>query len=107
MNGKDFISVLEYMKAFNKPPKALRTKKPKNEFDEFNLTLLLHKKLEEADALKKLLDDREKANKKEEKKEEKKGMDAPTIAMWLVLSFPITGPLYLKFLSTMVPNILH
>lgn len=95
MKATDLIQLLEYGKAF-KAPKAERSRAKKKDFDisEIDISLLIHKKLQEADVLKKLLDDRERANKKEEKKEEKKGLSIHHVSTFLMLTFPITAPLY-------------
>lgn len=58
-----------------------------------SITDLLHKKLEEADMLKKLLDDHQKAHKKEDKKE----MSVFHIATLLIL-FAAVAPLYLRMI---------
>lgn len=108
MKGSDLITILEYAKTFNKPPKEPK-KKVRKMKDDDDVVRLFRQKLEEAEMLKKFLDEREKLNKKEDKKDDKKedkGWDASKIALWLMLTFPITGPLYLKFLSVMVPGIL-
>lgn len=53
-----------------------------------DIIALLHKKLEEADTLKKILDDREKAGKKAD---DKKKLSVEQLAMLLVASYPIIG----------------
>jgi len=63
--------------------------------DEQSLTDLLHKKLEEVDAIQKFLKDHEKANKKEDKKPE--GMSTFQLAS-LFMVFALVAPLYLRIL---------
>jgi hypothetical protein len=102
MNGKDFISVLEYMKAFNKPPKASRRKK---DYGDIDLVALLHKKQEELALFEhwmKQQDKLRKEEKKEEKKEHKPWISIPQLAFILVASFPITAPMYVAWIKTIL-----
>jgi hypothetical protein len=62
--------------------------------------MLLHKKLQEADTLRKLLKDHERANK--EMKEEKSFWSTFQISYFLIATFPITAPLYVMYLKHML-----
>lgn len=112
MKAKDFIDIFEYTKMFNKPPKTKRPKRKEYEINNLDLVGAIETRRRELKALESFLEDQVKIYKKEDKKddkdkkEEKAGWDAPKIALWLMLTFPITGPLYLKFLSVMIPGIL-
>lgn len=105
MKATDFMQIFEMGKAF-KPPKAKRTRRRERDrdldFTDIDISLLLHKKLQEADTLKRLLDDREKAHKKEDKKEEKQRITVHHLAMFFALSFPIIGPLYVQYLKALL-----
>ena len=103
MKAKDLIQLFEYGKAF-KTPKAKRTsRKIKDDisYGDIDISMLLHKKLEEAHVLEKLLKDHEKAH-KEEKREEKKSWSMAHISYFLVATFPITAPLYVAYLRHML-----
>jgi Flp pilus assembly protein TadB len=102
MNGKDFISVLEYMKAFNKPQKAGRRKASKN-YGDIDLVALLHKKQEELALFEHWMKQQDKLR-KEEKKEEKKSqwLSMPQLAFILVASFPITAPMYVAWIRSVL-----
>ena len=103
MKANEFLQIFELGKAF-KPPKAKRSGKKAAEnvdFRDIDLSMLLHKKLQEADTLKRLLDDREKINKKEEKKEEK-GWSLHHISYFLIATFPITAPAYVAYIRAMI-----
>lgn len=102
MKAKDFIDIIEFTKAFKTEPKEKRRRMKLEK--ELTITELLHKELERSEALQKLLKDHEKANKKDEdkKKEEKAAWSAPHIAMFLVFTFPITAPLYVAYVKTLL-----
>lgn len=93
MKATEIVKLMEMMKTFpQKEQKERPMRRPrytKHLHDE-DITSLLHRKLAEADMLKKLLDDREKANKKEEKKD-KKGLSLEQFAILLVLTYPLIG----------------
>ena len=93
MKAKEIIELAERLNTFRpKEAKMPRRRGPPKYFDRMrdeDVVALLHKRLEEADTLKKLLDDREKANKKEDKKKE--FMTIAEICMVLVASYPIIG----------------
>lgn len=93
MKAREIIELAERLNTF-RPKEAKMPRRrgpPYKHTPDFDIAALLHKKLEEAEILKKILDDREKANKKEEKKEEKKGLSVPELAMILVATYPIIG----------------
>lgn len=95
MKATDFMQIFELGKAF-KEPKMKRRRKRDYFDDDLDLTMLLHKRLEQAASLEKLLKDREKANKKEDKKE---GLSVPMVATIFLASFPIIAPLYVNFVK--------
>jgi len=101
MKAKDFIQLLEYGKAF-KTPKAKRTKKIEDRYVDVDISMLLHKKLEEAHVLEKLLKDHEKIHKEEKKEEKKQQWSMAHISYFLVATFPITAPLYVAYLRHML-----
>src|SRR5882672_1078186 len=103
MKAKDFIQLLEYGKAF-KTPKAKRTKKIEDRisYADIDISMLLHKKLEEAHVLEKLLKDHEKIHKEEKKEEKKQQWSMAHISYFLVATFPITAPLYVAYLRHML-----
>ena len=103
MKAKDLIQLMEYGKVFKKP-KTRRSSRKKDDllsYGDIDISMLLHKKLEEAHVLEKLLKDHEKIH-KEEKKEEKKGWTTAHISYFLVASFPIIAPLYVVYLKHML-----
>jgi len=79
---------LEYGKAF-KTPKAKRTKKIEDRisYADIDISMLLHKKLEEAQVLEKLLKDHEKIHKEEKKKKRNSSGQWPTFPTFLVATF--------------------
>jgi len=85
MKAKDFIQLLEYGKAF-KTPKAKRTKKIEDRisYADIDISMLLHKKLEEAQVLEKLLKDHEKIHKKRRRKKRNSSGQWPTFPTFLV-----------------------
>jgi len=103
MKAKDFIQLLEYGKAF-KTPKAKRSTKKADQitYGDIDISMLLHKKLEEAHVLEKLLKDHEKAHKEEKREEKKKEWSMAHISYFLVATFPITAPLYVAYLRHML-----
>lgn len=99
----DGIIKLATMIADNKKEKPMtRRRAPRNfkHISEANAIELMRKRLDEAEDLKRFLEEREKINKKEDKK--KDGWSVEKIAIFLVLSFPITGVLYLKLISSLM-----
>lgn len=102
MKAKDVIALVEWTKNFNKPQKMKRVKKER-EINNLDLVGAIETRRRELKALESFLEDQvkiyKKEDKKDDKKEEKKEWDVSTIALWLMLLFPITGPLYLKFLA--------
>lgn len=90
---KEFMELVELTKTFprkeDKMPRRRGPPKYLEHMRDTDVIALLHKRLEEADTLKKLLDDREKAHKKEDKKKE--FMTIAEICMVLVASYPIIG----------------
>lgn len=99
----EMVALLEWAtaKRAEKPPK--RRRKRDIDFDprDFDVTTFIHKEIERAENLKKLLNNYEKINKKEEKKEEKK-FHSHQIAMFLVLTFPVTAPLYVAYIKALL-----
>lgn len=74
------------MRSRRGPPRHL------NRMNDESITTLLQRKLEEADTLRKMLEDREKANKKDDKKDDKKStISTEQLAIFLVLTYPIVG----------------
>lgn len=106
MNGRDIIALLEYTKAFKKDPKPSR-KKPEIDWDNINLADIYIKLAEKAEKIKKDMEQVEKLMKKEEKKEEKKpsGFNPMHIAMWMLATAPITGPLMLYYWAAIFTSI--
>lgn len=97
----DTVALLEWATkmANNKPAKAERKRKPRPEdYDlrDFDAVAFIHKEIERADTLKKLLHDYEKANKKEDKKPE--GLSTFQLAS-LFMVFALIAPLYLRLLT--------
>ena len=102
------VHMFELGKTFNKeksekPTSSRRRSKPEDDFD---LVAEYLKQQAKADKLKKAIESIERINKKEEKKEEKKsGMSAPQLAMWMIATFPITGPLYFYYVSMLIKTL--
>ena len=95
MKAHEVFKLAEMLAAFQtkKEDKPMRNRRGPPKFSprmrDDDVVALLHKKLEEADTLKKMLDDREKANKKDDKK--KDGMSTEQIAIFLMMTYPIIG----------------
>ena len=110
--ASDTIRLFEYALAFGKrgEPKEdkPRRRKPKKEksIDDLSVSDILNMLAErerENEILSKFLKDKEKLNKKEEKKEEeKKGLSTAHLAFFLMLTFPITAPLYVYVVKMML-----
>lgn len=66
-----------------------------------DVLMLLEQKRREYLALKNFVDEQGKLNKSEEKKE-KKGWDRQDIALFLIATTPITGPLYVMWFRTLL-----
>lgn len=101
MNAKDMITLLEYVKAFDKAPKKRFGKTPKT--PKLDLVALLREKKEEAELLEKFLKDQEKINKKEEKKDDKKPVRSLTFAEGVIIAYLaqfILGPLYQAYVAS-------
>jgi hypothetical protein len=94
MKADEVFKLAERIAAFQNKPEDKNMKRPRRaprhlmRMNDYDIVAELHKALERADTLKKILDDREKANKKEEKKKE---WDFTQTAMALVISYPIIG----------------
>jgi hypothetical protein len=97
MKATEIMKLIELGQTFKTKPKRMRKKD--FDLDEYSITMLLHKKLEEAEAMKKLLEDYHKAHKKDEKKE---GWNIHHISMFFMLTFPIIGPLYAMWLKSLL-----
>lgn len=78
--------------ALSRLEKPMRTERDKKE-KPLNLVALLDEKRREYEALKTFVEQQNKLNKPEEKKDEKK-WKLEHIAMFLIATSPITGPLY-------------
>lgn len=104
MKANEFLQIFELGKTFRDIDKPKRKKYRRErllDFSDIDVALLLQKKLQEAETLKKLLDDREKANKKEDKK--KDDININRLTQLMVLTAPITGPIYwLYFLKPLM-----
>ena len=106
MKANDFLQIFELGKAF-KPAKAKRSMRKRFDPEDINygdidISMLLHKKLEEAHVLEKLLKDHEKIHKEEKKEEKKQQWSMAHISYFLVATFPITAPLYVAYLRHML-----
>lgn len=96
MKATEILKLAEMIasKKEDKPMRQRNRRPPRMNFTErmndLDVANLLQKRLAEADALKKILDDRQKAN---EKKEEKKKNEITLyhVAMGLVATYPIIG----------------
>jgi len=91
----DLATKIAELKSIKEAQPMRRRRPPRHiqRMPDVDITVLLHKKLEEAETLKRILDDREKANKKEDKK--KDGLSTIEIMMLLIASYPIIGPAWL------------
>lgn len=98
MKATDFVQIFELGKAFKEPKGPKKRSKRNYDFDDVDLTVLLHKRLQQAEALEKMLKDREKAHKKEDKKDEPK-LSVPMLAAIFLASFPIIAPLYVTLMK--------
>jgi hypothetical protein len=101
MKANDFLQIIELGKTFRDKPKRKSPRKKEPCWDDIDITMLLHKKLQEAHDLEQMLKDREKAH-KEEKKEEKKHepkLSTAAVAAVFLASFPIIAPLYVAFMK--------
>lgn len=104
MNAKDIITIIDYMKVFNKPDKlAKKLPKDKKMSGTKSLIKSIEEREEELEYLKKYLKDKEKLNKKDEdKKKEEKSMRALTFAEGVVLAYVaqfLLGPLYNHYIT--------
>jgi hypothetical protein len=105
MKATDFMQIFELGKAFKTPKAMKRNRRIRDRdlnFDDFDIASLLHRKLQEADTLQKLLSDREKAHKKEDKKDEKQKLSLHHVAFLFALSFPIIAPMYVQYLKQLL-----
>lgn len=103
MNAKDFIAVLEYQKAFKKPAK----RKKDIDLTKLNLAEVFLKLKEQQEKIRIDLEQIEKLMKKEDKKDDKKGkpFNPLHVAMWLLATTPITGPLLLLYWAKIFASI--
>lgn len=85
----------EEAKAKDKPMRA------KKDDDKVDLMALLEQKRREYLAVKNFVDEQHKLNKSEEKKEDKK-WKLEHIAMFLIATSPITGPLYVWWFRSLL-----
>lgn len=96
MKAHEVIKLADMLNSFRpKEDKPVRRPRPDKRpyierMSDLDLANLMQRRLAEADAVRKMLEDREKANKKEEKKDDKK-ITTPQLAMLLLLSYPIIG----------------
>ena len=100
MNGRDIIALLEYTKAFKKDPKPSRKKQEIN-WDEVDFSQVYIKLAAKAEKIKKDMEQVEKLMKKEDKKKDEKKINPMHVAMWLMATSPITGPLMLYYWAAM------
>lgn len=91
MRMKDFLEAQAIFGGYREP----KVKKVKAEFT-FKDFVKFQKDLKEFEEFQKQV------HKKEEKKEDKKTPSLGQIAIWLVMSFPITGPLYYHWLKSIL-----
>lgn len=78
--------------------RAPRNAKHLNNLSDQNLAELVQRHWRTADEIAKILEDRQKATKKEEKKEDKKfPLTLPQVAALLVIQYPIIGALLLWY----------
>lgn len=100
MNAKDFIAIWEYQKAF-KNPKPKRKKDV--DYSKVRISDLLMRLKEQQEQIKADIEAAEKLLKKEEKKDDKKGksFNPLHVAMLLLGTSPITGPLLLLYWAKM------
>lgn len=102
MKANDFISVLEYLKAFNKAEKPKRTRKTKhNDFEGLDIIALIQERRREAQALETVFKEIEKINKKEDKKEDPKGLSTNQLA-FIFVATSIIAPLYVSWVHAML-----
>ena len=78
----------------------MRTDRKKD--DKVDLMALLEKKRQEYLAVKNFVDEQHKLNKPEEKKEDKMKWKLEHIAMFLIATSPITGPLYVWWFRSLL-----
>lgn len=99
MNAKDFIAIWEYQKAFKKPSKPKRKKDV--DLTKLNLAEVFLKLREQQEKIKGEIEQIEKLLKKEDKKKEEKKLNPLHVAMVLIGTTPITGPLLLLYWAKM------
>lgn len=92
MKAQDIIALLEYKNAF---PKTRRKKE--KDLSDLNLSEILVKLQERQARIKADMEAIEKLMKKDDKKKEDKKLNPVHIAMWLLATSPITGPLMLLY----------
>ena len=100
MKAREIIELADLIASRKKeaPPMNRSRRRATHRFTKTNdedIVQQLHKALERADTLKKVLDDREKAN----KKEKDKGPTAQSIATFLMMTYPIIGLVLLYLLK--------
>jgi hypothetical protein len=107
MNGRDIIALLEYTKAFKKDPKPSRKKAEEIDWDTVDFAQVYLKLAAKAEKIKKDMEQVEKLMKKEEKKDDKKGskFNPMHVAMWMLATAPITGPLMLYYWAAIFTSI--
>lgn len=94
------VRAIEMGKSFNKPEKPKRTKKPELDLENLDLAEVFIKISAKEERLKKAKEQIEKMMKKDEKKDDKKdakGMNFAQVAMFMLLTSPITGPMMLVY----------
>lgn len=99
MNAKDFIAIWEYQKAFKKPSKQKRKKDI--DLTKLNLAEVFLKLREQQEKIKAEMEQIEKLLKKEDKKKDEKKLNPLHVAMVLLATSPITGPMLLLYWAKM------
>jgi hypothetical protein len=95
----DPIRLIEYGASMAKPSVRPRTEKKEKDVD---VLALLETKRREYVALKNFVDEQVKINKPDDKKKPESIFNVKNIAMFLIATTPITGPLYVAWFRLML-----
>lgn len=97
-NFNDFIRAIEFGKTFakNEEKKTPRRKK-QVDLEDVDPGEVVMKLLKRKNNIEEAIKQFEKLTKKEEKKDDKKGLNAAQIAMFMLVTSPITGPMMLVY----------
>lgn len=102
----DIVALLEWATKHHQTSKPNRSerRRKKEHPSEMDIFAILEKKKREAKILEEWLHEQEKLRRKEEKKEEKKHwwLSTPQLAFILVASFPITAPMYVAWIRSIL-----